>query len=253
MTNNVFSYDHHQERIIDNFIHTADGNFLKNQVLTRIGFLALIPYATITSAVNMIRGVGAGFATIVTAGNHLPSLRLAMNDLNSSQRIVSKVYMNFLKVLNPQAQFTSKEPRTSPGSIYRHLTVNSNAFITADGDGFITDHISSGLKSLARSYLSSENVFQRQIASRLTYVLLAVSSVITRVADGVIGSVAAVLSLLTLGKVESINNLAYRGLQIPGIVKDLVYCATKIINPWTGVKEKISPLLTEKKAAPTFA
>lgn len=202
---------------VDNSSTTND-SFLKSQVLARAGFLASIPSSTITSAVNMIVGVGAGFATIVTGGKCSSSFRLAMDSLDNSQKTVSVLYMNFLKTLNPQARFVN----------------HSKAFITADGDGFITNQISTALKALALNYLSSENVFKRHIASRLTYALLAISSVVTRVADGIIGSVAAVLSLLTLGKVESMNNLAYRGLQIPGIIKDLFYCAAKIINPWTG-------------------
>jgi hypothetical protein len=65
--------------------------------------------------------------------------------------------------------------------------------------------------------------------------------VITRLVDGIIGVIAAVLSFLTLGKVASINNVAYRALQAPGIVKDLFKCTIKFINPWAGV-EKVRKL-----------
>ena len=39
----------------------------------------------------------------------------------------------------------------------------------------------------------------------------------TRVADGIIGIPATALSILTAGKFESLNNLAYRSLQAPDL------------------------------------
>ena len=59
-----------------------------------------------------------------------------------------------------------------------------------------------------------------------------------RVVDAIIGVFAGLASLITLGKIGSINNLAHRALQFPGLVKDLFYCGTKFINPWTGVLER---------------
>jgi hypothetical protein len=94
------------------------------------------------------------------------------------------------------------------------------------------------LKALARSCYKSDNFLKRHVASRLTYALLAVSCLATRVADGAIGVAAAGLSVLTGGNFESLNNLAYRTLQAPGIINDLFYCTIKFINPWTGTSDK---------------
>lgn len=54
----------------------------------------------------------------------------------------------------------------------------------------------------------------------------------TRVFDLVIGILAMTAALVTLGKVDVINNVAYRGLQVTGIVKDIFYNTTKMLNPW---------------------
>ena len=43
----------------------------------------------------------------------------------------------------------------------------------------------------------------------------------------IIGVIAALFSLLTLGTVDSINNLSSRGLQAGGVFNDLFYCTLK--------------------------
>lgn len=105
--------------------------------------------------------------------------------------------------------------------------------ISGDGDGFLSDLVINPLKDIARSCYNSDNFLKRHVASRLTYALLAVSCLVTRAVDGIIGIPAAGLSILTGGKFESLNNLAYRTLQAPGIINDLFYCTIKFINPWT--------------------
>lgn len=40
-------------------------------------------------------------------------------------------------------------------------------------------------------------------------------------------------------KVASINNLAFRTLQFSGILHDIFYCASKIINPWAGIPSNV--------------
>ncbi len=105
------------------------------------------------------------------------------------------------------------------------------------GNGFITHFVTDALKNIARDCYRSENLLIQHVASRLTYAVLAISSLVTRAVDGVIGIPAAGLAILTFGKIESLNNLAYRSLQTPGIVEDLFYCTIKIINPWTGTAQ----------------
>jgi hypothetical protein len=220
---------------ISNWVRSKD--CFEKHVLARGGHLGLIPLFTITSVVDTIVGAGAGIVSIATGGTYKATCDFAMNHLDSSRNIVAYPYTNLLRTLNPEAKFPSSVASHSYFHSYRYWsqTIDQGSeLITNDGDGFITSYVSDALKDVARSCRNSDNFFKRHIVSRLTYLLLAISSLITRVVDGIIGVIAAILSFLTLGKVGSINNVAFRALQAPGIVKDLFYCAIKCINPWAG-------------------
>ena len=79
-----------------------------------------------------------------------------------------------------------------------------------------------------------EKFLTRHIVSRLSHGLFAVASVITRLWDFAVGLLAASLAFATLGKIETINHLAYRGLKVGGLCSDVFEHTIKAINPWTG-------------------
>lgn len=227
-----------EDYVSTNWVHSEETNCFKKQVLARGGYLVLTPWSTVTSVADTIVGVGAGIASIATGGAHKATFKFAMHHLDSSRKIVAQPYVNLLKTLNPEVELTSNTlPEDADTRYLQSLKSDGYPLIGANGDGFVTHYVTEALKNVARSCYKSDNFFKRHIASRLTYLLLAISSVITRVVDGIIGVIAAVLSFLTLGKVESINNLAYRALQAPGIVNDLFYCTIKFINPWAGTSK----------------
>ncbi len=227
--------------IAETCVHSEDTNCFKKHVVARVGFLALTPWSLATSTADILIGIGAGIAVIGTAGKQKEAWDFAMNHLNSSRKIVVRPYFDLLMALNPQAKFSGSIDNMP--YVQRQtatLMGQKDAFITVEGDGFITHYVSEALKDVARNCYNSDNFLKRHVASRLTYLLLVISSVITRLMDGIIGVMAAILSFATFGKVESINNLAYRGLQATGIVQDVFYCTTKIINPWAGTKKVVA-------------
>jgi len=77
---------------------------------------------------------------------------------------------------------------------------DSDQIFSEESNGLITDAVSEALENKAYQCVKSDNFFKRHIASRLTYSLLAVSSVITRLADLINGVVAAVFSFLSMEK-----------------------------------------------------
>lgn len=222
--------------ISQNWAHSEDANVFQKHVLARGGYLLLSPCYAITSALDTIMGIGSGIGAIATGGTHWTTYKFSMLHLDSSRRIVVYPFASLLGTLNPQAKFSNSLRYMSRRTqLAANITGKSyEAFITGSGDGFIADAVSEPLKNVARRCYNSDNPFTHHVASRLTYLILIISSVVTRAIDEIIGIIAGTFSLLTLGKVESINNLAYRALQAPGIVKDLFYCTTKFINPWAG-------------------
>lgn len=213
-----------------NLVHDDDTTFVKKHILARGAHILLTPVSFITSAVDTIIGLGAGIGAICTLGTHKQTFNVACYHLSSSKELFVLPYVNFVQTINPEARF-------SEAYIVRYLGLAKKAMISGDGVGFLSDFVINPLKNIARSCYNSDNFLTRHVASRLTYALLAVSCLVTRAVDGIIGIPAAALSILTVGKFESLNNLAYRTLQAPGIIGDLFYCTIKFINPWTGTSE----------------
>lgn len=213
--------------VASSWVQSDETTFLKKHVLARGAHLLLTPASFITSAVDTIIGLGAGIGAICTLGKHQSTVKVAFNHLSGSNKLFVRPYVNFLQTINPEAKF-SGDAANQPFGLAKQ------AMISGDGDGFLSDLVINPLKNIARSCYNSDNFLKRHVASRLTYALLAVACLVTRAVDGIIGIPAAGLSILTGGKFESLNNLAYRTLQAPGIINDLFYCTIKFINPWTG-------------------
>ncbi|MCC5832854.1 MAG: hypothetical protein JJU12_07425 [Chlamydiales bacterium] len=180
----------------------------------RGAYLSLVPVSAITSIVDTAIGACAAIPALATAGKHKKTINFFFNFLESSFDIVSKPYVNLLKTLNPTAKLP---PIRGFDEVH---------------PGICTPYPSEKLDNLAENYFKSKNFFKKHVASRLTYVLLAITFVITRIVDGIIGLIAAAFSLITLGKLPFLNKTAYRGLCATGIIHDLFYCTLKVINPW---------------------
>jgi hypothetical protein len=208
------------------WVHANNTNFFKKHIAARAGNLALTPWSFITNVADSIIGVGGGIACVVSAGLHAPTVRFARNHLSRTGTIVAQPYVNFLHTLNPTADFPIDPP---PWVLNAD---KDRPLVSSEGNGLITHYVYGFLKGVAKDYRESENFFKKHIASRLTYALLLVSCVVTRVVDGIIGVIAAVFSCLFLGLVPPLNNLAYRGLQGTALIHDVFYCAMKILNPW---------------------
>jgi len=229
----------------NNWVYSPGTTFIKKDVLARGAHFVLAPSFFITCAVDTIIGLGVGIGAFCTLGKHKPICEIAYAHLYSSNMLFVRPYVNLLQTINPEAKLADRSnfKGNIPFFINYHgetklcITNNKPPMITADGTGYLSDLIINPLKDIGRSCYNSNNFLKRHVASRLTYALLAVSCLITRAVDGVIGVVAASLSILTGGKFESLNNLAYRTLQAPGIINDLFYCTIKFINPWTGTSK----------------
>jgi hypothetical protein len=216
------------DRAIDkNLVYTKRTNFLKKEILARCGRLVLIPLSATTAALDVALGTIGAAGALLTQGRNKSLCSFAMKHLDASSKILAQPYANLLKTFDPKNSL-------------------SGSTVGAAGEGIIADVLVSTPDYLAERCKKSNNFIVRHIASRLTYVLLATACLIARAVDGVIGALALPLSLITLGKCRSINALAYRGLQAPGILKDLCHYIVKFINPWAEIN-----LAAAKAASPS--
>jgi len=211
---------------IDYYTHTyllkkEPTGFFKKHCLTRAILLATVPTYIVTSVVDLSIGVFAGFGALLTGGRYQPILDLAVIHLPSSKFIVALPYKHLLRAINLESKFpVFKKNRPS----------NQQPVVNYDGNGLISHFVINYLEDVAKNVITSKNPFKRHIVSRLTYGLLALSVVITRVVDGIIGVIAGTFAILTYGKIGVLNNLAIRGLQAPHLIYDLFDCTIKIIN-----------------------
>lgn len=200
------------------WVYSPETNFIKKQILARGVNLILTPASFATGCLDTILGAIAGVRALCTAGRNISTLKISYNHLKSTQSLIARPYLNFLRAINPEAE-------TRGCSIF-------GLEIQDSGEGLLTNELVKKFKENIGDYRRSRNYLMRHVATRLAYALMAVSCVITRLADGIIGVPAACLSIFTAGRFAPLNNIALRGLQAPGIIKDLFYCTVKVINPW---------------------
>ncbi len=198
-------------------------SFLGKQILARGVRLVLTPASLITCALDTIIGFGTGVVALLKHGTDEKMNKLAFSHFSKTNLLLSSPYRHLLGIINPEAEFP--------------LRCQTRG-IAVEGNGFISDIVSRPLKTLAEDFRSSKNFVSKHVASRLTYALLGIASIVTKLFDLVIGIPAAALSLVTLGKFGTLNNLAFRSLQVTGIVGDLFFATIKIVNPDAVIPEK---------------
>ncbi len=183
-----------------------NAGFFNNQVLSRAGHLVEAPLAAITHLIDGAIGAGCGLVSIATLGMFRDFNTMSLEHLHSGGRVLDSTYRAFLKTINPKAHF------------------NSQSLLKRDWAKKILDK--------ADKFRDSGNFLKKYVASRLTYALWGVASAVSRVAYGIIGVIAIPLSLLTLGTVYSINDMASQSLRAPLIIHDLFHSILRVINPW---------------------
>lgn len=181
--------------------------FLKKHVLARIAHCVLTPFSLLTNLADTTIGIGSGIVSVFTAPLQNKISIFAMNHLDRSNSLLAQPYANLLSAINPNA----KTPKNKSLANLEPINVSS-----------------------------SDNFLQRCVVSRLSNTFLATFYLVGKVVCGVIGVLAATLSILTLGKLERINNMAFIYLQAPGIIKDLFHWAIKMVNP--GAETQSLPL-----------
>jgi hypothetical protein len=217
--------NYYQKEVMTKWMLQPESGLFKREIASRVAFLGLGVVGTVTSAVDTAIGVTCGVMRALTAGRFFDCTGIY---LPSSNKLIARPFRNLILTINPHANMIS------PGHPKSILAENEMS-----KKGLITAVVQYRFENIARAFRDTGNTFlKRHVASRLSYALTLVVSAVTRALDGIIGVIAGFFALLTLGKVERLNDYAYKGLQATGIISDVVLIASKIINPWTGTKAK---------------
>ncbi|NGX60679.1 MAG: hypothetical protein K940chlam9_00146 [Chlamydiae bacterium] len=203
--------------------------------------LGLIPVSIVGCGLGVAVGVPLSIANCLTGRQFRKLDEVSHNLLYwGGNSAIALPFRKVLHFLNPSAKITDRDDSVFIGSTgidfsrlgfltgiaYDKIARFREEDRTVQGELFhYTDH------GWAQSLAKSDSFFKREIASRLCYGLLLLTCVITRVVDSMIGAIAAVFALLTFGYFEELNSLAYNLFRITGIVYDLFYCLSHMVNP----------------------
>jgi hypothetical protein len=193
--------------------------FGTREVLTRMASFGSSIGVAFTGIADTFIGLGCALGAIAAGGRSKTANQYTFNHLNSLNRFITRPHKYLVQTLNPHARFTPE------------------GRISSKGDGLITNFVKEKLNAALKSCTKPErNWAMRHIVSRLTIGLRTIASLITRIVDFPIGLIAGLFSLLSLGTCESLNNTAFRGLQVTGIVTDLLEGVVQLLNPKAEVR-----------------
>ena len=178
------------------------------------------PFAVLGAVLDTVAGAIMG---IVSTVFYEHSQRKKAAKLLSHSSLVPLPLTILLCMLTPTATATIKNSK--------------NEEMSESLNGPFTVAISERIRKFAEDNAAKdqptfkEYILKRHIVSRLSFALFAVSSVVTRVFDCVIGVVAFVLAVVTRARVPYFNHYAVRGLKLTGVIGDLVYAILKFVDP----------------------
>lgn len=184
--------------------------------------IAQVTVVPIVGLADLLCGVVSSFNSLLFAGVWEDETRSAQLGLGGAGLVLQKVFLGFLKIINPwvRADGIGQAIETEDGSWYLY----SSGLFSQVGrrmsiwiDNKVTSH---------------NNLFVSELGSRFFYIARLPAMLVLRTADAVVGLGAATISLATFGCFSSLNNVAARGLSAPrGLTVDLHYTVLRAINP----------------------
>lgn len=188
---------------------------LGNHIILRLNSLFMAPTALVAHLIDTVISIITSVGTLITLGMNTKLYNVNRNFLLQTRYTLSYVYYFLLKTINTRA------------------TMDEGG---SDTGGLLSNIISLKMKSIASNCGNSTNVITRHVFSRMAYFLCGISTVVMRIVDLVIGLIAMIVSFLTLGKFKKINDIAYKGLTITGVIEDIFINLIHAINPWAREK-----------------
>ena len=204
------------------------------QRIFNVGAFLASPLAILGVALDTIAGTIIGIAATIFCKY---SLRKKAENLLDHSHSSCMPFYAVLNILHTQPEIKIKNSKSK--------------FMDAQElNGPLTEAISGKIKTYAKENADrTDSNFRRHVVSRLSFLLFAVASVVTRVFDTVIGAVAFVLAVVRCAKEPYFNHYALRGLKVTGVISDVVYAVLKFINPLEKTKDELSPTTAARVAA----
>jgi hypothetical protein len=184
-----------------------DSSFLESEIISRIANVVFIPASFIANSLDTTIGL-IGFVGVLGTGGMLPPVnKFAFFYLERVKYIVADPYEHLFHAINYNASFGERQDLSLMYIITRHLF----EYTTQDPNpkGFLEEHV----------------------ITRLKYGLLAITAVITFIADAIFAIPVAAFAILTVGKIDYVNELAYALLRSTQLIDTIAYAIIKFLNP----------------------
>lgn len=208
------------------YIGNNNIQFLKHRILPRFGFLLLSPVFAIAAAIDAIIGIGAAMLAL---GAFLLSPFFDLKYTTLADVAASHIHSIALALVS---LWISTMGFFNPHFFCRHTPEgNTKAQKTLDSNGLLHHELGHKIRLKAGQLYQSDNILKKHVLSRIAALFSLPVSLIGRIADGIIGAAAMLLSYITFGTVKSFVDTAYRGLQVPGIIGDALLWIPTILSP----------------------
>jgi hypothetical protein len=171
-------------------------------------YLFAVPLSVATGTADTVIGLASRIGSLVTLGIFARINEIARNHMKSLQELLSMPYFCLIRAINLKAS----------------IQIPPNCL------GYVANSIKI-FKEKGNSFKNKGNFIEKHIISRLNYMLFGIAALVTRVIDQIISNLAVTLSLLTLGFLPKVNEVAFRSLMFPNLINDLTYSIVKVINP----------------------
>lgn len=195
----------------DDFSTSSD--VFQRHFVARANYIVAIPLNITTGIADTVVGLVARIGSLITGGAFAKINKIAQNHMKSLQELLSRPYYCLLRAINIHASF-----EIPPKCL-----------------GFAADLIKI-FKDKAKSCRNTDDFITKHVVSRLNYMLFGIAALVTRAVDKFISEIAFILSLVTLGLLTKVNEVAYRSLMFPNLINDLTFSIVKVINPWASSK-----------------
>lgn len=195
--------------------------YLPAEMKDRVTYLKAIPCSIAANLIDMTAGLFWGTVNLLSGGTQEGIRQKASHNLDAFQNIVAQPFQFTIGLLHPKALH-----------LWKNETLWDDYLKSMFLSGFFFDWVDPHIYGIAFELARSENFFKREIATRLTHALRLLVAVITRTADAIIGVITGIFAILTLGRFDLINKVAYRALQAPALISDVFNIGKCIVYPY---------------------
>ncbi len=216
---------------LENTKKSCCSNFFQNQIVARGKNAVVIPAVLLEKIGDLIHGGCLAISSVLTLSLDRYKFNQAVDSLSQGGKILAKTFENVLGTLNPQNIYVFGDLSFS----YKHSCAGHNS-------QFKRGHEIFNEKVLARG-----TPFGAHVSNRFMALGALLKIIFFRVIDTVICLFAVPAAILTLGKIEKLNEVAYSTLHFPVVLADIFFFTTKIFNPWAGIDNEINLIPDEEE------